>query len=161
MNDLEILLENFPVQSMKAGSIFLHQDEKVDCIYILKSGKVKIIKDDIDVAVSSVAGAVFGEMSIFMEIPHSASVVCLENSTFHVIENPAENLAAHPELLWHIARILSVRLFNLNQYLVDLKVQFEGHDHLGMVDEVLETLMNQQQTEIYHRQDSQRDTPDY
>ena len=115
MNDLEILLENFPVQSMKAGSIFLHQDEKVDCIYILKSGKVKIIKDDIDVAVSSVAGAVFGEMSIFMEIPHSASVVCLENSTFHVIENPAENLAAHPELLWHIARILSVRLFNLNQ----------------------------------------------
>jgi hypothetical protein len=32
----------------------------------------------------------------------------------------------------------------LNRYLVDVKAQYEGHDHLGMVDEVLETLMHRQ-----------------
>jgi hypothetical protein len=52
-------------------------------------------------------------------------------------------------------------LFNLNQYLVDIKHQYEGHDHLDMVDEVLETLLNQQKTEVVHREDSKRDTPDY
>jgi len=57
--------------------------------------------------------------------------------------------------------LLSLRLFNLNQYLVDIKAQFEGHDHLGMVDQVLETLLNQQKTGVLKREDSQRDTPDY
>ena len=56
---------------------------------------------------------------------------------------------------------LCLRLFNLNQYLVDLKSQFEGHDHLGMVDEVLETLMNQQRTNVLKRAVSKRDTGGY
>ena len=36
------------------------------------------------------------------------------------------------------------RLDALNRYLVDIKGQFDGHDHLGMVDSVLETLMRRQ-----------------
>jgi hypothetical protein len=32
----------------------------------------------------------------------------------------------------------------LNKYLVDVKRQFEGHDHLSMVDEVLEVLAHRQ-----------------
>jgi hypothetical protein len=41
-----------------------------------------------------------------------------------------------------VARLLARRLDSLNKYLVDVKAQYEGHDHLGMVDEVLEALMH-------------------
>jgi hypothetical protein len=34
------------------------------------------------------------------------------------------------------------RLDAVNKYLVDVKGQFEGHEHLGMIDNVLETLMH-------------------
>jgi hypothetical protein len=38
--------------------------------------------------------------------------------------------------------LVAGRLDALNKYLVDVKGQFEGHEHLGMVDNVLETLMH-------------------
>ncbi|MCK5499429.1 MAG: hypothetical protein KAI77_09515, partial [Gammaproteobacteria bacterium] len=106
-------------------------------------------------------GAVFGEMSIMLESEHSASVECLEDSKFYCIEHPRKYLEDHPNVIWHIAQILSLRLFNLNQYLVDVKRQYEGHDHLQMVDDVLETLLNQQKTKVLQREHSKRDTPDY
>jgi hypothetical protein len=40
--------------------------------------------------------------------------------------------------------LLARRLDALNKYLVDVKQQFEGHDHIGMVDEVLDTLLHRQ-----------------
>jgi hypothetical protein len=65
-------------------------------------------------------------------------------SSFAVIENPREFLASSTEASLHVATLLAGRLNALNQYLVDVKRQYEGHDHLGMVDEVLETLMHHQ-----------------
>ena len=35
-----------------------------------------------------------------------------------------------------------LRNLGLNKYLVDVRQQFQGHEHLGMVDGVLETLMH-------------------
>ena len=44
----------------------------------------------------------------------------------------------------HVCELLARRLDSLNNYLVDVKRQFEGHDHIGMVDEVLESLLHRQ-----------------
>jgi len=41
-----------------------------------------------------------------------------------------------------VARLLARRLDSLSKYLIDVKRQYEGHDHLGMVDEVIEALMH-------------------
>jgi CRP-like cAMP-binding protein len=161
MLDLETSLEAFPVMSLAAGEYLLTQREKTDSIYFLLEGSVKVTKDGYEVAVVSDKGAVFGEMSILLDIEHSASVQCLEDSKFYHIDHPRKYLEDHPGVLWHITQILGLRLFNLNQYLVDVKSQYEGHDHLGMVDDVLETLLNQQKTTVYKREDSKRDTPDY
>jgi CRP-like cAMP-binding protein len=60
------------------------------------------------------------------------------------IEHAAAFLQAHPDLAVDIARLLAERLTSVVGYLADLKRQFEGHSHLGMVDEVLETLVHQQ-----------------
>ncbi|MGB5441010.1 MAG: cyclic nucleotide-binding domain-containing protein [Gammaproteobacteria bacterium] len=154
-------LKDFPVHSLNAGEKLLAQGEKNDTIYFLLEGSVEVIKDGYQVAVVSDKGAVFGEMSILLDIQHSALVRCLEDAKFIAIADPGKYLQEHPKLIWHIAQILGLRLFNLNQYLVDIKSQYEGHDHLSMVDDVLETLLNPQKTKVVQREDSKRDTPDY
>ena len=161
MIDIETSLKEFPLISLSAGEYLLRQAGTTDSIYFLLEGSVKVSRDDYEIAVVSDKGAVFGEMSILLENEHSASVQCIEDSKLYHIEHPGKYLEDHPGVIWHIAQILSLRLFNLNQYLVDVKSQYEGHDHLHMVDDVLETLLNQQKTKVLQREDSKRDTPDY
>lgn len=161
MIDIEASLQEFPLEALKTGEHLLTQGEKTDCLYFLLEGAVEVVKDGYTVAVVSDKGAVFGEMSIMLDIEHSASVKCIEDSKFYVIQHPGKYLEDHPKVIWHIAQILGLRLFNLNQYLVDVKRQYEGHDHLHMVDDVLEALLNQQKTKVLQRGDSKRDTPDY
>ena len=161
MINIEESLKGFPLISMATGETLLVQGETTDKVYFLLEGTVKVIKDGCEIAVVSDKGAVFGEMAIMLERAHSASVQCVEDSKFIQIENAKHYLQDHPKLIWHIAQILCLRLFNLNNYLVDIKGQYEGHDHLNMVDEVLETLLTQQKTKVLNRENSQRDTPDY
>ncbi len=161
MIEIEKSLKEFPLISLTAGEYLLKESEKTDSIYFLLEGSVKVTKDGYDIAVVSDKGAVFGEMSILLDNEHSASVQCVEDSKFYHIAHPRKYLEDHPRVIWHIAQILGLRLFNLNQYLVDVKSQYEGHDHLNMVDDVLETLLNQQKTKVLQRKDSKRDTPDY
>ena len=81
-------------------------------------------------------------MSVLLGTPHTATVRALKPSTFAVIPEPRQFLATSAEASLHVARLLAARVDALNKYLVDVKRQYEGHDHLGMVDEVLETLMH-------------------
>jgi CRP/FNR family cyclic AMP-dependent transcriptional regulator len=139
-------LKEFPLVTLAAGELLLTQGGKTDCIYFMVQGSVKIMKDDYEVAIVSDEGAVFGELSILLEKEHSASVECLEDSKFYCIENPGEYLEDHPKVIWHIAQILGLRIFNLNQYLVDQKTNDKGEDHLQMVEDVLGVLLNQTKT---------------
>jgi CRP-like cAMP-binding protein len=161
VTDIETSLEHFPLVSLAAGQYLLTQEKKTDGLYFLAEGCVKVIRHGHDIATISDKGAVFGDMCILLGIEHTASVQCIENSKFYYIEHPQDYLEKHPELIWHIAQILALRLFNLTQYLVDVKNQYEGHDHLGMVDDVLETLLNQQKKRVTKRDHGKRDTPDY
>lgn len=161
MDNFDAGMAGLPELTLGAGTELLKQDARAAGIYFLKHGKVRVHKDGFQIAVVSEPGAVFGEMAYFLDHAYTASVECLEPSTFYKIANPAAYLESHPQLMVHIARILSTRLFNLNQYLVDVKKQYEGHDHLDMVNEVLETLMNQQKAGILKRGDSKRDTGGY
>ena len=124
MIDIEPSLTAFPLISLTAGEKLLTQWEKTDSIYFLLKGAVKVTKDGYEVAVVSDKGAVFGEMAILLDSEHSASVQCIENSKFYHIEHPRKYLEDHPQVIWHITQILGLRLFNLNQYLVDVKSQF-------------------------------------
>ncbi len=161
MNNFSTQMAGIPEFSLQAGDELLQQNSKAAGIYFLKQGKVRVHKDGYQIAVVSEPGAVFGEMAYFLDHVYTASVECLTPCTFYHLDNPAQHLAAHPQLMLHIGKILSTRLFSLNQYLVDVKTQYEGNDHLNMVNEVLETLMNQQQTALLKRSDGKRDTGGY
>ena len=127
-----------------SGQLVLRQGETTGHLYFLIEGTVEVLKDDVPVALASQPGAVFGEMAVLLGSPHTATVRTMKSCSFYIVENPLELLKSSPALCLHISELLARRLDSLNKYLVDVKHQFEGHDHIGMVDKVLEALLHRQ-----------------
>jgi CRP-like cAMP-binding protein len=130
-----------------AGAFVIRQGEQTDALYFLIEGAVEVLKDDVWIAIAAQPGLVFGEMAVLLGGTHTASVRAVKPSSFYIVEKPREFLKSSPALCLHVAELLARRLDSLNKYLVNVKHQYEGHDHLGMVDEVLEALMHRQPTD--------------
>ncbi|WP_367873519.1 Crp/Fnr family transcriptional regulator [Luteolibacter sp. Populi] len=144
MNTFLEFVAGHPTCDLAAGEFVLKQDEPCDALHVMIEGEVEILRDDIRVGKIAEAGAVFGEMSLLLGGPCTASVRTLKPSRFASIPEPRAFLAASPAASLHVAELLAHRIDTLNRYLVDVKHQYEGHDHIGMVDEVLSTLMHRQ-----------------
>lgn len=143
MKSILDICSGLPESQLPAGEDVLIENGENGRLYILKSGAVEILKKDLQINVVSTPGSVFGEVSLLLKRPHMATVRTLEPSTFHVIEGGLKFLKANPDINLHIARLLASRLNSVTNYLVDLQQQFnEREDHLGMVDEVLESLLH-------------------
>ena len=142
MSSILQLLGNREMCRFDAGQVVMQQGAQTGRLYFLIEGEVEILKDEVRVATSSQPGAVFGEMAILLGGAHTATVRSVKPSAFYIVENPLEFLNASPATCLHVCGLLARRLDALNRYLVDVKRQFEGHDHIGMVDEVLETLLH-------------------
>jgi CRP-like cAMP-binding protein len=138
------LSERLPHVAVRAGEVLLPEGACTGLLYILVSGEVEIVKGDTQVEVVSDAGALFGDISALLDTPHMATVRAVTPLRVVRIEQAAGFLQANPDLALEISRLLAQRLTNVVGYLADLKRQFEGHSHLGMVDEVLDTLVHQQ-----------------
>jgi CRP/FNR family cyclic AMP-dependent transcriptional regulator len=137
-------VRDYPTRTFAVGQCVLLQGESTGLLYFLVTGAVEVIKDDVAVATATEAGAIFGDLSALLGVPHTASVRAMRESTFHVVTNPREFLDQNPAACLHLCELLARRLDAVNKYLVDVKRQFAGHDHLGMVDGVLDTLMHRQ-----------------
>ena len=81
-------------------------------------------------------------MSTLLGDKATATVRALKPAVVSVIEKPREFMIENPAVSLYVAELLAKRLDALNKYLIDVKQQYEGHDHLGMVDEVLGALMH-------------------
>lgn len=138
------LVSGQPVRTFAAGEIALQQDEPCHQVLVLLEGDVEVLRDEQRVARASEPGAVFGEMAMLLGGICTASVRCQSPARFAVIDQPMDFFAASPAASLHIARLLARRIDALNRYLVDVKRQYEGHDHLGMVDTVLGVLVHRQ-----------------
>ncbi len=136
------LIQGAELRNFGTGQVVIAQGEKTNLLFFLIEGAVEVVKDGVPVAKSSEPGAVFGELSALLGGNHTATVRALKPSAFHVVQNPREFLEASPIICLHVCELIARRLDSLNKYLVDVKQQFNGHEHLGMVDNVLETLMH-------------------
>jgi CRP-like cAMP-binding protein len=137
-------VRHLPLQAFAAGETVIEQGSETGALYILVHGAVEVVKDGISVAKSTESGAIFGDLSALLSVPHTAVVRALTASRFHVVADARGFLRDNPALCLHLCELLARRLDSVNKYLVDVKRQFTGHDHLGMVDEMLETLMHRQ-----------------
>lgn len=126
------------------GEVIVRQGEATGHLFFLVEGAVEVLKDNVPVATTSEPGVVFGEMAALLGGNHTATVRAARPCAFYLVKNPREFLKATPAVCLHVCELLARRLDALNKYLVDVKRQFEGHDHIDMVDEVLETLLHRQ-----------------
>jgi len=140
------LIANCPQREFATGEIVLEQGRTSPTVIILIKGEVEVVRDEIRLARASEPGAVFGEISALLGGPYTACVRALKPSLFAMIEDPDKFFGSSADASLHVARLLARRLNTLNKYLVDVKRQYEGHDHLGMVDEVLDSLMHRHPT---------------
>ena len=131
--------------SYAPGETLISEGPSSGLLYILIDGAVEVLRGDVRVALVSEPGAVFGEISALLGRDHTATVRAMEPIVVHRIENAETFLQQRPGIVFHVARILANRLIDATTYLADIKQQFaDRSDHLGMVDEVLEALVNQQ-----------------
>ena len=144
MSAILAAVRDHPARSFAAGQYVLVQGENTGLLYILRTGAVEVIKDNVTVASAAEPGAMFGDLSALLGGSHTASVRATQDSTFSVVANPREFLDQNPPACLYLCELLARRLDAVNKYLVDVKQQFAGHDHLGLVDSVLDTLIHRQ-----------------
>jgi len=140
--------QGLPRLNFSAGDYLLAERIKSKAIFILIEGKVEVVKDNFQINKVSQPGSIFGEMSVLLDIPHMANVKALTNTSVYVIENGKDFLKSNSEITFHLAITLAQRLNGVTSYLMDIKKQFKGsEDHLSMVDEVLESLVYDNDTD--------------
>jgi CRP-like cAMP-binding protein len=153
---LEACAGKMPEHAIAAGVTLLDDGQRAGVLYILIEGEIEVRKGEFQLHLISKPGAVLGEISVLLGVPHTATVRTTRPSRFYVIDEPRQFLVSHPEVALGIAALLAERLNLMTTYLVDLKRQYEGSgDHFGMIDEVLETLSHAQRSE--HDPGSERD----
>lgn len=145
MNDILLSCQSLPEKEFESGDIILNEGETSGLIYILIEGEVDILKRDIKVAKANEPGSILGEISALLDIPHMATVKTVVPSRFYKVENQTDFLRNNTNICYPLAVMLARRLRNVTNYLADIKEQFkDSHDHFGMMDEILDTLVNQQ-----------------
>jgi CRP-like cAMP-binding protein len=148
-----------PERLFGPGEVLLEENGRDGILYVLIEGEVEVLKGKTQVNTQSEPGAIFGELAVLLDIPHTATVKAVSPSRTYVIGHAGDFLQSHPDLTFQLAKLLAKRLSSITTYLVDLKSQFEDQqNHLGMVDEVLETLLNQQVEEHTPGSDRYKDT---
>lgn len=125
-------LTGLPIVTYQAGETVIADGTKTGRLLILRKGIVAIFKDDTEIAQVAEPGAVFGELSILLDQPHTADVCALETSQFHVAD-AAALLAKNPTAALYIAAVLAHRLDGANHALIQLKNQLQRGEPRNVV----------------------------
>jgi CRP-like cAMP-binding protein len=142
-SDFQRKLATFPLATYQADETVLSAATKTGRLLILKEGAVAVLKEGVEIARVTEPGAVFGELSVLLDQPHSAEVRALEASQFHVADG-ATTLRTDPIALLYVATVLAQRLDSANRALLDLKRQVhtgEPRSAVGKTVEKIERLL--------------------
>jgi CRP/FNR family cyclic AMP-dependent transcriptional regulator len=141
-----------------AGAVLIAEGMTSGRLYVLAEGLIEVMRGETQVAVVSEPGSFFGEMSVLLDLPHTATVRALSDATVYAFEDAEGFLRSDPEIALLVARMLAQRLNAATTYLVDLKRQYAGNgNHLDMVSEVLASLLHNQEAEFSPGSDRQPD----
>ncbi len=141
MEDLLAYTADLPERVLAAGEVLVAEGDDPDHLYVLVEGRVVVRRDGDDLVAFDQPGICIGEKSVLLGRPHRSSVVALVPSRVRVIENAADEIHEHPEVLLAVATLLAGRLELVESFLSDLQHQYRDHEGgLGMIGEVLDTL---------------------
>ena len=145
-------------RNVAAGTEVLHEGGRTGHLYVLIEGRLDVVRGDTVVATLTEPGAVLGEMSVLLDVPHTATVRAAADSVVYEIDDAASFLHRQPAVTLMIARMMAQRLNVATTYLADLKHQYAGQgNHLAMVGDVLQSMINLPPSQVSPGSDRQSD----
>src|SRR5262249_36918145 len=132
-------LATLPLASYGAGETVFSEGTKTGRLLILKTGLVRIVKGGTEIAQVAEPGVIFGEISALLDQPHTADVIAVEPSQFHVAD-AAAFLVHDPTALLYVATTLARRLDDTNQAFLELKAQLKAGEPPGLIDRTVERI---------------------
>ena len=137
-------LSRLPVLSFQPGEMVLAAGSATGRLLVLRQGAVEILRDGIQIARVSDAGAVFGELAALLNLPHTADVRALEQCEFSVAD-ATTLLTESPTTLLYVAALLARRLDGANTALLQVKRQLrdsKSHNEIAKSVANLEELLS-------------------
>jgi CRP/FNR family transcriptional regulator, cyclic AMP receptor protein len=129
------------LETFKSGAILISEGGEERKLFVLTEGQVEVLRKDTQVSYIDEPGSLFGEMSVLLDMPYSATVKALSTVKAYVIDDPIEFLGSQSEIALSLAALLARRLYYTTSYLVDLQQQAAGRrQDLDIVDEILSKL---------------------
>ena len=119
--ELNRKLASFPLAIYQAGETVLAAASTTGRLLILKEGAVEVVKDGVEIAKVTEPGAVFGELSVLLDRPHTADVIAVKTSQFYVAS--ATLFMRDPVALLYVAAVMARRLDRANEGVIELKRQ--------------------------------------
>jgi CRP-like cAMP-binding protein len=123
---IDDLVRRLQVRSRSSGALLVAQDEPGDALYIMFTGRVKVVlfgENGREVTLATLGpGECFGEMSLLDGRPRSANVVAMDDSVMLVLtrEAFAEHLRSHPQTALNLLGDLARRLRRADETIADL-----------------------------------------
>ena len=124
--DLESVFERlsgFPIQIFEEGELELPQGGRTGQLLFLLQGAIDVVKDGWHIARIAKPGAVFGDMAVLRDQPHSADVVAIERSSLFVVSDAASFLRTEPLIALYVAVVQSGRLDAANRSVIAARSQ--------------------------------------
>jgi CRP/FNR family transcriptional regulator, cyclic AMP receptor protein len=132
------------IVSFPPGKVLIAEGGHEGKLFVLVEGQVEILRDETQVSYVDEPGSLFGEMSVLLDMPSTATVKALSAVKAYVIEDAIGFFSGKAEIALHVASLLARRLYYTTSYLVDLQQQAAGRrEDLDIVDKILSQLVDQ------------------
>jgi CRP/FNR family transcriptional regulator, cyclic AMP receptor protein len=142
MADILDYCQGREAKSFKPGDMLIKEGGQDGRLYVLIEGQVEVMRKDTQVSYIDEPGSIFGEMSVLLDMPYSATVKALSDTRAYVIDDAIKFLMSDPAIAIDVASLLARRLYYTTSYLVDLQQQAAGkREDLDLVDRILAQLV--------------------
>ena len=142
MADILEYCKDRKAQTFKSGAVLIKEGGEERQLFVLVEGQVEVLRKDTQVSYVDEPGSLFGEMSVLLDMPYSATVKALSPVKAYVIDDAIQFLGSQSEIALELAALLARRLYYTTSYLVDLQQQAAGRrEDLDVVDKILAQLV--------------------
>ena len=142
MPDILDFCKGRKAETFRSGAVLIKEGGDDRKLYVLIEGQVEVLRSGTQVSYIDEPGSIFGEMSVLLGMPYSATVKALSGVKAYVIDDPMAFLASEPQIALELAALLARRLYYTTSYLVDLQQQAAGkREDLDLVDKILAQLV--------------------
>jgi CRP-like cAMP-binding protein len=133
-------LASLPIETYQQGALVLKGGSATGKLLIMTEGAVEVVRDGVRIAEIAEPGAVFGDLAVLLDQPHSADVRALQPSSFRVADGRTI-LRVNPVIALYVAVILAERLETVEGHLVDARRRLARTDRPGrLLRETLEQI---------------------